>query len=326
VIRSKRKDGAMLSEKMGEIKRRMMMKNVNIGFIGLGNMGNPMARLLVQHGYRVYGHDIDPNAIRTFACFGGIPAPLTELFENVNIIILMLPNSQVVNQVIEEIISCLGNELTDRNFTIIDMSSSYPLETQRNAHKLAQLGIAFLDAPVSGGVKKAATGELTIMVGGNREVFDKHRELFAVLGKQVFYVGPSGSGHLVKMLNNFLSAAHLLATCEAVHTLSAFGVDPQTGICIFNHSTGSSISTKYKFPEFILPQTFASGFSLGLLAKDVSMTKQLLRDRGIDTPLSNLLSEIYGGAACALGKEADHTEIFRFVAKFFDEERKNSNM
>jgi len=302
------------------------MKNGNIGFIGLGNMGNPMARLLVQHGYRVYGHDINPNASQNFARFGGIPAPLTELFESANTFILMLPNSQVVNQVIEEIISCLGNEVTNHEFTVIDMSTSYPLETQKNARKLAQVGIAFLDAPVSGGVKKATTGELTIMVGGDREVFAKHRELFAVLGKQVFYVGPSGAGHLVKMLNNFLSAAHLLATCEAVHTLSAFGVDPQTGIRIFNHSTGRSISTEYKFPEFILPQTFSSGFSLELLAKDVSMTKQFLHDRGIDTPLSGLLSKIYDDAACALGKQADHTEIFRFVTKFFDKKRKNSNM
>jgi 3-hydroxyisobutyrate dehydrogenase-like beta-hydroxyacid dehydrogenase len=316
----------MLSENTEKIKRRIMMKNGNIGFIGLGNMGNPMARLLVQHGYRVYGNDIDPNACRAFARFGGIPAPLTEFFENVNIFILMLPNSQVVNQVIKEIVSYLENEVTNRDFTIIDMSSSYPLETQKNARKLAQAGIAFLDAPVSGGVKKAATGELTIMVGGDKEVFDKHRDLFEVLGKQVFYVGPNGSGHLVKMLNNFLSAAHLLATCEAVHTLSAFGVDPQTGIRIFNHSTGRSISTEYKFPEFILPQTFASGFSLELLAKDVAMMKQLLSDRGIDTPLSGLLSEIYGDAARTLGKRADHTEIFRFVTKFFGEERKNSNM
>ncbi len=288
-----------------------------VGFVGLGKMGLPMARKLLEHDYIVYGSDLDGEAMAAFKKSGGVPSFLKEIIENAAIIILMLPNSKVVNQVIEELRSFSGKTRT-KELTVIDMSSSYPVDTQKNSNILSKDSIAMIDAPVSGGVKKAVTGELTIMVGGEKEYADRANELFHAMGKNIYHVGPIGSGHLMKALNNFLSAVHLLATSEAVHLLENFGIDPETGIEVFNQSTGRSHSTAFKFPKFILPETFDSGFSLELMAKDVDTAKKLFEDKEADSKLAAEVASAYLEAHKEFGDESDHTEIFRFVSKYIN--------
>lgn len=196
------------------------------------------------------------------------------------------------------------------------MSSSFPPDTQANARKANEIGIHFLDAPVSGGVKKAVSGELTIMVGGDEDAFHRQLSILQTFGKNIFYLGESGSGHLVKFLNNYLSAVHMLATSEAVRIVANFGINPQAAIDVFNRSSGRSGSTEYKFPEFVLRETYNSGFSLDLLAKDIDITRQLLEKTGDATLLVKLISDTYHAASRSLRVNADHTEIFRYVSAY----------
>lgn len=230
---------------------------------------------------------------------------------------MILPNSKIVNDVVRQILSLSISEERNHNETfILDMSSSFPPDTQANARKANEIGIHFLDAPVSGGVKKAVSGELTIMVGGDEDAFHRQLSILQTFGKNIFYLGESGSGHLVKFLNNYLSAVHMLATSEAVRIIANFGINPQAAIDVFNRSSGRSGSTEYKFPEFVLRETYNSGFSLDLLAKDIDITRQLLEKTGDATLLVKLISDTYHAASRSLRVNADHTEIFRYVSAY----------
>lgn len=289
-----------------------------VGFIGLGKMGMPMARNLLKNGYDVYGIDVSDSAIKEFQASGGKSGKLSDWIHNVQSIILMLPSSKIVNQVIEEIMDHYTSDLHthQKPLVIIDMSSSYPDETRKNLNRLEEKNIEFLDAPVSGGVKKAITAGLTIMIGGKVETFSKCKRLLEAMGNNIFHVGPIGSGHLIKAINNYLSGTHLLATCEAIQLLQRFDVEPETAIHVFNQSTGRSGSTEYKFPSFILTESYDSGFSLGLLRKDLEMAKQLFLNAEAATKLPQLVFNRFDDASLALDKDADHTEIYQYVSSY----------
>jgi len=161
--------------------------NENIGFIGLGKMGLPMAMNLLNDGYRVYGSDVNPAAVNELQSAGGIAGDLNSWLPNVQFIILMLPSSTIVNGVIEEILATYETiPLKPDPLIIIDMSSSYPPETKQIGNKLNAKGIAFMDAPVSGGVKKAVSSSLTIMAGGEKDVFEKCKRLLESLENKSF--------------------------------------------------------------------------------------------------------------------------------------------
>jgi 3-hydroxyisobutyrate dehydrogenase-like beta-hydroxyacid dehydrogenase len=286
-----------------------------IGFIGLGKMGLPMAANLLNNGYTVYGNDLDADAIKEFIFLGGRQGQIKDWINDIQYLILMLPSSSIVNQVIEEILFLCGTAKITSNLTIMDMSSSYPSSTMENGKKLVKQNIRFIDAPVSGGVKKAITGELTIMAGGELQTFENCKRLLNHLGKNIFHTGPLGSGHFIKALNNYLSATHLLATSEAVQLIEHFGVKKETAINIFNESTGRSGSTDYKFPEFILNERYDSGFSMELLAKDLEMAKDLFIETGASTTLPETIYETYKNARKLLPRESDHTEIYQYVSE-----------
>jgi 3-hydroxyisobutyrate dehydrogenase-like beta-hydroxyacid dehydrogenase len=287
-----------------------------IGFIGLGKMGLPMAKNLLKNGYTVYGTDVNDEAISEFQSLGGIPGKLEDWTGVVNAIILMLPSSAIVNRVLEDLLAAIHSRYSAHPLMVIDMGSSYPEDTRKNSLKLKRHQISLVDAPVSGGVGKAIDGTLTIMAGGDYEDFKNCKRLLIAMGTNIYHVGPSGSGHLIKAINNYLSATHLLATCEAVQLLEKYGVEPAQAIHVFNQSTGRSGSTEYKFPSFILNQAYNSGFSLELLKKDVGMASQLFKDTEAATSLPEVVFEKYQEAACALDKDADHTEINKFVTSY----------
>ncbi|WP_370224936.1 NAD(P)-dependent oxidoreductase [Cytobacillus sp.] len=290
----------------------------NIGFIGLGKMGLPMAKNLLKNGYHVFGSDVNENALIELRALGGNTGNMKEWIHKVQYVVLMLPSSVIVNKVVEEIIDSRSLvPLQDQNsLMIIDMSSSYPADTKENSRKLEPYNICFVDAPVSGGVKKAVDGTLTIMAGGSAEQFEKCKRLLCALGSNISLVGPSGSGHLIKAINNYLSATHLLASCEAVQLLENFGVEPEKAINVINQSTGRSGSTEYKFPSFILTETYNSGFSLELIKKDIGMASQLFKDADAATSLPEIVFQKFSEASIALDKEADHTEINKFVSNY----------
>ncbi|WP_052363839.1 NAD(P)-dependent oxidoreductase [Geomicrobium sp. JCM 19037] len=283
-----------------------------IGFIGVGAMGHWMVKRLLDHQLNVTVFDSNPEALEPFLNQPiGVARSVTELGENCNIVILMLPDSQIVKDVI------LGNggliTSLSKESIIIDMGSSYPVETQKIATILRKETLRFVDAPVSGGVRKAISGELTVMVGAEEADYDEIEPILKYLGTNIRWVGQSGSGHALKSINNYLSASSMYATAEAMVLLKKMDIELNTALEIINESTGQSHSTSYKYPTFILPRTFNSNFSLKLLLKDIKMAKSLANDVHMPMLLGSSLVEIYEAAHLMGGEDQDHTEIIKFL-------------
>ena len=287
-----------------------------VGFIGLGKMGYPMARRLADAGYRLLAHDRDPEALRRACEASGAEAPgsLTTIGERCGAVITMLPDGNAVRAV------TLGRKESGDGLlaglspgsVLIDMSSSSPVGTRELGARLAEHGVEMLDAPVSGGVRKAADATLSIMVGGGTQTIARCRPVLEAMGKQIFLTGPLGSGHAMKALNNYVSAAGLVAAVEAVLAARRFGLDAGTVVDVLNASTGMNNSTLNKFHRFILSRTFDSGFSLELMVKDLKTALEVARSTGSPAPLAEACVEAWTEAQAALGPGLDHTAVVRY--------------
>jgi len=283
-----------------------------IGFIGLGNMGAPMARHLANAGYPLTVADSNAATLEKFC--GSVQCErarsLAELGRSCRLVITMLPDGGAVRQVV------LGDRGVAAGLApgsvVLDMTSAEPVGTRELGVRLAEASISLVDAPVSGGVKRAVDGALAIMAGGVPAAIARCSPVFARLGK-VFVVGGPGSGHAVKALNNYLSAVALAATAEAMMAGERFGIDPAKMLEILNHSTGRNTATDQKYPAFVLPRTFNSGFALGLMAKDLRIARGLATAVGTPCSLLNECSELYDHAEHLLGFGADNTEIVKYL-------------
>jgi 3-hydroxyisobutyrate dehydrogenase len=224
-------------------------------------------------------------------------------------VVTMLPTGQVVR----DLYLRQGLALKLRRGAIaIDMSSSDPVGTRELGAELATCGITLIDAPVSGGVPRAAQGTLTIMIGGDDSAaIDRARPLLRAMGDRLFDTGGLGSGHAMKALNNFVAAASFAACAEALLAGQRFGLDPARMVEILNVSTGRSFHTDLVLREHVVGGKFATGFQLGLLAKDVRIAADLARELRLDAPLVRLVSERFETARDALGYTRDHTEAIK---------------
>ncbi len=273
-----------------------------IGFVGLGAMGSAMAPLLSKADFNVYGYDIkktkDNNEIN-------IVTSLKELSDK-EVIIFMLPDGKIVNKVVQELINFGTKSI------MIDMSSSDPNDTLNLGNVLIKKNIEFIDAPVSGGVARAITGELIIMVGGNEVTINKVDKILNVMGS-VKRAGPLGSGHAMKSLNNYVSAAGLIASFEALNTAKKYGIEAKDFIAIINGATGKNNTTEVKLEKFVVSQKYNSGFALDLMIKDVSIADQLIKKMSSDNPLSKQVLEYLEKSYKIVGKNSDHTEVFKVL-------------
>lgn len=285
--------------------------SASIGFVGLGNMGLPMAQRLVAAGYIVRGYDLSEQARADLeGSEASSSATFAEAVEGAAAVILMLPNSDVVRAVLHDEGGLKALSPCD---LVIDMGSSDPLTTRSLAQEAAGLGIGFVDAPVSGGVAGARAGTLAVMMGGDELIVEACRPLLEPMSSRIFHVGDVGAGHAVKALNNLLSATSLLATSEAIAIGRGFGIDPGQMLNAINSSSGRSGSTEQKFPNFVMTETYDSGFSLRLMVKDLRAALGLGDGLGVDAPLSAESLRLWSQAADAYPAEADHTEIARWA-------------
>jgi 3-hydroxyisobutyrate dehydrogenase len=231
-----------------------------------------------------------------------------------DIVITMLPDGHIVRSVALGATS--GADSLARGCTpgtiLLDMSSSSPVGTRALGAELAKRGVALIDAPVSGGVRGAVAGTLAIMIGGDSALAQRLDALLAVMGRR-FYVGQLGAGHAAKVLNNYVSAAGLAAAAEAVHVAERFGIAPETLLSVLNASTGRNNSTENKFAQFILNGKFDSGFSLGLMAKDLSLAMEVAQACDVPAELGRACLKLWKEAEAKVGGMADHTEIARYV-------------
>jgi 3-hydroxyisobutyrate dehydrogenase len=286
-----------------------------IGFIGLGKMGQPMARRLIAAGFKVHGYDLS-EAARAAAIESGAKASasLGAVMAKADVIITMLPNSDAVETV------ALGGadsiaRLAAPGTLLIDMSSAAPHRTRRLGEALGEHGITMVDAPVSGGVLRAADGALTIMLGGSEDAVARARPVLEHLGSRLFETGGLGSGHAMKALNNYVSAAGLTAACEALQIGAQFGLDPALMIDILNVSTGRNNSTENKIKQFVLSSSFDGGFGLGLMAKDLATAAALADELAMRSPFCHEAARLWGEALASLGPAVDHTEIDTFLRR-----------
>ena len=289
-----------------------------IGFVGIGAMGTPMAANLIKAGYPLVIYDADPARIASFASMHkvDVAGSLVELGRGSDIVITMLPDGKIVRKVLcgdnDGFHSCVAAGLKS-GATVIDMSSSSPLGTRELAVLLEQRGVKLIDAPVSGGVKRAVTAELAIMAGGEPGLFEQCRPLLEKMGTQIFHAGPLGAGHAIKALNNYVSAAGLVAASEAVIVGQRFGLDPEKVVDILNASTGMNNTTKVKVKQFMLSGAFNAGFSMGLMAKDLRTALEIAQSvHGPDTMAAQTVA-MWNAAEQKLGPAADHTAMFRFL-------------
>jgi len=275
----------------------------SIGFIGLGAMGSVMAPLPVQAGFSVSGFD---PAARLDDETGVIMANQLDDLAGCDAIVLMLPDGSVVTNV--------ATSLADAGFSglMIDMSSSQPEGTIALGKQLGERGIRLIDAPVSGGRKKAAVGTLMVMAGGDAVDLEKAGKLLDCFGT-VAHVGPLAAGHAMKALNNYVSAAGLLTSMQALATAESFGIAAETFTKVINGSTGRNNTTEVKLEPFIISRRYNSGFFLRLMAKDVGIASALIKNAGFDAPITTALNDYLAVAVDQLGDNADHTGLYEMV-------------
>lgn len=285
-------------------------------FVGVGTMGTPMARNLAKSEVGLAVYDVDGAHAAELAqeLSAEHATSLAEAAPSADAVILMLPNSSIVESVLLGEAGLLAH-LAEGSL-VIDMSSSAPTSTIGLATKAAERGIAYVDAPVSGGLARAVTGELAIMVGGEPAAVERAMPLLHSLGTSITATGVVGTAHAMKALNNLLSAIGLAAAGEVLAIGTKFGLDPSRMLEVLNASSGRNDATMRKIEPFVLSRTFDAGFSLHLMVKDLLIALGIAHDLNVSAPISAVAFETWSGARSMLGTDPhDHTEVVKFIER-----------
>jgi len=285
-----------------------------LGFIGLGMMGLPMAANAARRGHVLLACDAAPQRIALLREAAGADASVEATADPAAVgaacrtIILMLPTSRQVAEVVEAMLPALKPQTL-----IIDMGSSLPAETRRLSADLGKAGVGFIDAPVSGGVPKAKSGTLAILVGGPPALVDRAWPVLETMGESIIRTGAAGSGHAIKALNNFVYAAGLLASVEALRVGEAAGLDLSILTDVLNASSGRNVATETKLRQFVLNGAYNGGFRLGLMAKDIETAAALADEVGVSGASLTTCRDVWRRALAELGADVDNTEIHKTV-------------
>ncbi|WNW10213.1 NAD(P)-dependent oxidoreductase [Pseudomonas sp. DTU_2021_1001937_2_SI_NGA_ILE_001] len=262
------------------------------GVIGLGNMGGGMAATLAGKGFEVSGFDLSAAALEQ-AQRQGVRAvsDRAELIRSVDVLILSLPKAEHVEAV------CLGEhgilELGRAGLVVVDTTTSTPEASRKVATALRAKGIAFLDAPVSGGPKGAANGSMSMVIGGEEADLAKVLPVLEAMSGTRVHVGGHGAGNVAKIANNMLAAAHLITTAEAMSMAAKAGVDPQKLLEGINAGSGRSAASQVMFPTWVLNKAYDSGFTMGLMRKDVGLASDLAAALDLDLPLARHVAQLW---------------------------------
>jgi 3-hydroxyisobutyrate dehydrogenase len=283
---------------------------MRVGFIGIGNMGWPMASHIAQAGHELTVFDVDAAKAARFAqefhCKAA--ASLGEVAAN-EAVVTMLPTGRIVRQALLEDQGGAFAKALQPGTLVIDMSSSEPVGTRELGKALERTGAVLIDAPVSGAVPRAKAGTLAIMIGGDdKAAIERAKPLLLAMGKQLFETGPLGTGHAMKALNNYIAAAGYTAAVEALMIGQRFGLNQETMVDILNVSTGRNFSTEMMMKEQVIQGKFSTGFALGLMAKDVKIAADLGEAVKLDAPVSRLIRDRWALARERLGATRDTSE------------------
>ncbi len=285
-----------------------------VGFIGLGVMGAPMAGHLARAGHAVSVYDLAPGAAQRLAeSQPGITAraSLREVAAHSDLIVTMLPNGRVVREVVFADDGLLAGWA--RGGLLLDTSSAEPWITRETAARLAEHGIAMVDAPVSGAAWGAQAAELVFMVGGAQADVARARPLLDAMGRAVFHLGALGAGHTMKCLNNLITAVTLTATAEGLAIGTRAGLDPAVMTDVLNEATGGSWITRTHIHQRVISRSFDDPFKLELMLKDMGIAVDLARELGMPAPISEEGRRLWQQADAARGPGVSVSELVRWV-------------
>jgi 3-hydroxyisobutyrate dehydrogenase len=281
-------------------------------FLGLGAIGRPMAARLARGGPLTVWNRTAERAEEFAREYGAVHAPTPrEAAAGADVVITCLPTSREVEALLDGpdgLLAGLG-----RGALLLDCTSGDPTSSRRIAVRLAERGVAFADAPVSGGTNGAEAGTLTIMVGGDEATFARARPILALMGSRIAHLGPVGAGHAVKAVNNALLAVNILAVGEGLAALVKAGVPARAALDVLNVSSGRSFVSETLVPERVLTAAWPRTFRLALLQKDVGIATALLEETGVDGPVLELAGELFTRARTVLGESADYLEAIRLI-------------
>jgi 3-hydroxyisobutyrate dehydrogenase-like beta-hydroxyacid dehydrogenase len=280
-----------------------------VGFVGLGAMGAHMATRLLDAGHPLAVFDVRAQAMEPHRARGAMACEsATAVADAAATVLVSLPTPDVVREVAD------GLRAGDAMRAYVDLSTTGPAVAAQVAGTLRDAGVACLDAPVSGGVAGARAGTLTIMAAGEQQLFERLRPILEVLGAHVVLVGAEpGQGQLAKVLNNLLSASAIAITGEALALGVHGGLSARTLLDVFNASSGRNTASADKFPKHVLPRTFAAGFRLELMHKDVQLCLAEAQRQGVPMELGAAVGELWARAAAGAADGADCTEIVRML-------------
>lgn len=283
---------------------------VRIGFVGVGDMGGPMATHLLEDGHEVRVFDVDSEAQSRAVDAGAVDGgSAVGAVEDADVVVLSLPRPDDVRAVVDRIESSLAP-----GAVLVDTTTSRPALTNDLADRLASRSVSVLGAPVSGGPSGAEAGTLTLIVGGDRNVLDECEPVLRAFAADVFHVGDSpGDGHAAKLLNNALTYTALVATSEAVVLGEQAGLDGRQLVDVFSASTGRNRATEETFPEEILPGEYGYGFPLELAEKDTRLFTEFARDQDVPVVLGHVTHHLLGYARSVEGDDADRARVYEFL-------------
>ena len=281
---------------------------MNLGFIGLGNMGKPMAINLVNAGHNVIGYDVSNESIDGVE----FAESASDSAKNVQVVITMLPDGEILKKVAKEILPLMtpGSILLD--CSTVDVESTLEV-----AEMASRFDVGSLDAPVSGGILGAKSATLTFMVGGVESDFDKTKELFDIMGQKSVLCGPAGSGQAVKICNNMILGATMIATCEAFALADKLNLSREKMFEVVSTSSGYSWSMNAYCPAPGVGPTSPSdnnyepGFSAALMLKDLKLSQQAAEAVGAKTPIGKKATELYNDFVQKEGGNIDFSGMLR---------------
>jgi 2-hydroxy-3-oxopropionate reductase len=283
-----------------------------VGFVGLGAVGGPMARRLVQAGLHLSVYDTAPSAVTALAELGAeVCESARAVADAAELVLVSLPSPEVVSEVACELAG--GSALR----VYVDLSTTGPQVAEEVAELLGTGGVGVVDAPVSGGTAGAESGQLTVMVAGASENIATARPVLELLGSRIFIVGDRpGQGQAVKVINNLMSACSVAITAEAVSLGVKAGLDPATLLEVVAASSGSNTAAAQKFPAYVLTRTFHQGFRLNLMAKDVRLCLSEARRHSVPMLLGATVEQLWNIGDATFPDDADFIEIVRMFEEW----------
>ncbi|MFL9877876.1 NAD(P)-dependent oxidoreductase [Herbaspirillum rhizosphaerae] len=286
----------------------------HIGVAGLGNMGRGMALSLQRGGFTVSGYDPSAAATESIAAEGvKVFASVAALAGAVDVLILSLPTSDVVEAVVFGAEGLLAG--AKPGLLVVDTTTADPNSTRKVAAALAEKGVRFIDAPVSGGPKGAATGTMTMVLGGAADDVAAVTPVLEAMSTKRVHVGPVGAGHVTKLLNNLMCGAHLIVAGEAARIAEAAGLDPQQIFEGINAGSGRSGVTQVNYPTWIFNDAFNSGFTMKLMRKDLRLAMGLLSELGTSAPLAGEVGRLWAASDKTVADGEDFNRIVHFAEK-----------